>query len=66
MKDFLIPINFLTMITISLSCFYENVFILPNIWMIAKNSMKHHYLKKEDFSSHLNMDYITDADYAHP
>ena len=54
------------MITISLSCFYENVFILPNIWMIAKNSMKHHYLKKEDFFSHLNMDYITDADYAHP
>ena len=33
--------------------------------MIRKNSMKHGYLKKEDFSSHLNMEDITDADYAH-
>ena len=28
-------------------------------------SMKHHYLKKENFCSHLNMEDITDADFAH-
>ena len=27
--------------------------------------MKHHYLKKKDFCNHLNMENITDADYAH-
>ena len=27
--------------------------------------MKYHYLKKEDFYSHLNMEDTTDADYAH-
>ena len=36
-----------------------------NIWMIGKNSMKHHCLKKKDFYSNLNMENITDADYAH-
>ena len=37
-----------------------------DIWVIGKNSMKHQcYLKKEDFYSHLNMEDITDADYAH-
>ena len=30
--------------------------------MIGKNSMKHHYLKKKHFNSHLNMK-DTDADY---
>ena len=33
--------------------------------MIRKNSMKHHYLKKKDFYSHLNMEDITDPDYNH-
>ena len=33
--------------------------------MIGKNWMKHHYLKKKDFCSHLNMYHITKADYAH-
>ena len=32
--------------------------------MIGKNSMKHHYLKRR-FYSHLYMEDITDADYAH-
>ena len=32
--------------------------------MIVKNSMKHYYLKKKIFS-HLNMEDVTDADYAH-
>ena len=36
-----------------------------NIWMIRKNSLRHCYLKKEDFDSHLNMEDITDADYVH-
>ena len=31
-----------------------------NIWMIEKKSMKHHYLKKKDFCSHLYMDDNTD------
>ena len=33
--------------------------------MIGKNSMKRHYLKKEYFYSNLNIEDITDADYAH-
>ena len=33
--------------------------------MIGKNSMKHHYLKKEDLYSHLNVEDITDADSTH-
>ena len=33
--------------------------------MIGKNSLKRHYLKKEAFYSHLNMEDITDVDYAH-
>ena len=34
-----------------------------NIWMIEKTSMRHHYLKKKDFYSHLNIKNIIDADY---
>ena len=52
------------MITISLVYCCEKVFILMNILMIGKNSMKHHYLKKKIYS-HLNMEDLTDADYAH-
>ena len=33
--------------------------------MIGKKEMKHRYLKKEDFYSHLNMGDFTDADYEH-
>ena len=33
--------------------------------MIGENSMKHHYLKKKDFYSHINMANITDADYVY-
>ena len=36
-----------------------------NIWMIGKNFMKHHYLKNNFFYSRLNMEDITDANYAH-
>ena len=32
--------------------------------MIGKNSIKHHYLKKEDFCSHLNMEDIADPDHS--
>ena len=37
------------------------------LWMIGKNSIKHNYMipQKEDFHSHLNMEDITDVDYAH-
>ena len=35
-----------------------------NKWMIGKNSMKLYYLKKKIYS-HLNMEDLTDADYAH-
>ena len=58
--------NFLTMILISLFSCCKKVFILIDIWMIGKNSMKHRYiLEKEDFYSHLNMEDIIDAGYAH-
>ena len=33
--------------------------------MIGKKSIIYHYLKKKDFYSRLNMEDITDADYAH-
>ena len=33
--------------------------------MIVRNLMKHHYLKIFFFYSHLNVEDITDADYAH-
>ena len=46
---FLIHTNFLTMIKINLFCYYEKVFILTNIWMIGKNSIKRDYLKKNFF-----------------
>ena len=43
--------------------------ILMNIWMIWKNSMKHHYLKKKKkkifIVKNLYMEDITDAAYAH-
>ena len=49
-NGFLIHKNFLTMITISLSCYCEKVFILMNIWMIGKNSNSNFYhLKKKIF-----------------
>ena len=53
------------MITTSLFYYCEKTFILMNIWMIGKNSMNLYYLKKEDFYSHLNVEDITDAAYAH-
>ena len=36
-----------------------------NMRMTGKNLMKHHYLKKEIFISHLNMEDITDVEYMH-
>ena len=41
--------RFFNMITISLFYCSKKVFILMNIWMIGKNSMKHHYLRKSIF-----------------
>ena len=32
------------------------------VWIIGKNSMKHHYQRKKNYS-HLNTKYITNADY---
>ena len=47
-KDFLIHIDFLIMISISV--FYVSVFIYMNTWMTGKNPMKHHYLKNNIFT----------------
>ena len=38
------------MITVRLLFYCKKVFILMNIWMIAKYSMKYHYLKEKIFS----------------
>ena len=51
------------MILINLFCYLEKVFILMSAWMTGKRLMKQHYLKKRNFYSNLNMEYITDADY---
>ena len=42
----------------------RKVFIILNIWMIGKNSVKHYYLKKKILQS-LKYEDITDADYVH-
>ena len=36
-----------------------------NVWMIGESSMKHQTTENKDFYSHLNMEDMTDADYAH-
>ena len=53
------------MITVTLFDYYEKMFILTNIWMIGRNSMKQLYLKNFFFYSHLNTEDITDADCVH-
>ena len=53
------------MITKSLFLCWKNVLIIMNIWMIGKNSTKHHYLKHEKFYSHVNIEEKTNADYTH-
>ena len=63
--DFLIYGNFLTATTISFFYCYRKVFILMNMWMIGKHSIKHLYLQKIDFYGHLNMEDTTDADDPH-
>ena len=50
-KRFYNTYKFSNHITISLFCCCEKVFIIINIWMIWKNSMKHDYLKKKTFTT---------------
>ena len=58
-------------ILINLFCYWEKVFILMNIWTAGKNLMKPHYhLKKLLINlnlnlSNLNLEHISDGDYAH-
>ena len=40
------------------------MFTLMYMWMIGKNSMKHHCIKKDSYS-YLNMEDITGSDYTH-
>ena len=49
-NDFFIHTSFLTATIISLFYCWEKMFILMNIWMIRKNSMKDPYLKKKIFA----------------
>ena len=49
-KRFLKHTNFLTSTIISLFYYCKKSFILMNIWMIKKNSMKHHYLEKKIYT----------------
>ena len=44
--QFIIHIDFLTMIAVTLFHCFKTVFFLMDIWMIEKNSMKHYYVKK--------------------
>ena len=36
-----------------------------NTWIAGKDLMKHHYQIKKSFYSELNLEHITDEDYAH-
>ena len=47
LTDLLIHKNSRAMISMNLFCYCEKVFTHMNTWMIGKNSMKHHYLKKK-------------------
>ena len=64
-------IHFVMVILINLFCYWEKVFILMNIWTAGKNLMKPHYhLKKLLINlnlnlSNLNLEHISDGDYAH-
>ena len=53
------------MISINLFCCYEKMFNHMDTWVVGKNSIKHHYLRKKIYS-HLNIENITAADYVHP
>ena len=54
------------MITISLFCCWEKVFLLMmNICAIGKNVTEHHYLKKNIFTVTEILEDATDADYLH-
>ena len=50
-RFFLIHTIFLITTIIILFYSFKTVFILMNVWMIEKNSMKHHYLKKKTFKA---------------
>ena len=49
-SNLLIHIKSVTIISINLFCFCKELFTHTNAWMIEKNSMKHHYLKKKSFT----------------
>ena len=64
-------IHFVMVILINLFCYWEKIFILMNIWTAGKNLMKPHYhIKKLLINlnlnlSNLNLEHISDGDYAH-
>ena len=51
MERFFNTTDSLIMNTITLFYCYKNVFILINIWIIGKKSMKHHYFKQRILQS---------------
>ena len=63
-KSSITNLSFLIMISISLFCCSEKMFILMSIWMNGKNLVKHHCLKKTSYSKS-NLNNITNSDYMH-
>ena len=63
-RDWVIHVTLLTITSVSFFYWRKKVFTHVNIWMIGKKLIKLYYQKK-DFYSHLNMKYITYADYMH-
>ena len=57
--------NFLTTTIISLFCFWEKVFTLINTWEDREKFSETSLSEKVDFYNHLNIENITDTDYAH-
>ena len=49
---------------INLKYYCEKVFSLMNTWMTGKKFIETLLPEKEDFYSHINMEDITNADYA--
>ena len=62
-EPFLLHTNILTTTVITLLYCCEKMLFLMSIWMIGKNSMAHHHLKKKEFYSNFNIEDITVGDY---
>ena len=63
--DLQVHTNFQTTISVHLFCCFQKFFTHSSTWVIGKKINEISLREKKDFCSHLNMEYITEADYRH-